>query len=129
MSARERLMAAVSAALGGMAGLPVFDAPPVRGAVPYAVVGEPELKAFDAAGLTGRQARIVVELVDAGERPTRLRGQQDAIEERVLQVGGNLGEGWRLVSITLTRSRIARAGDTRWRGASEFAALMYRIDS
>jgi hypothetical protein len=128
MSAGEVLGGAVLAVLEGL-GVSVFDAPPVRGAVPYAVVGEAECRAIDAVGLTARQARIAVELVDGGERPVRLRALQGEAEERVLGLRGELGEGWRLVAIALARSRVTRAGDTRWRGTAEFLAVLHRLNS
>ena len=128
MSAGAVLGGAVLAALEGL-GVSVFDAPPVRGAVPYAVVSEAECRAIEAVGLTARQARIAVELVDGGERPVRLRALQGEVEERVLGLRGELGEGWRLVAISLARSRITRAGDTRWRGTAEFLAVLHRLNS
>ncbi|MBB4619343.1 DUF3168 domain-containing protein [Sphingomonas abaci] len=132
--ARVLLVAAVVArlkALAGLAGVAVFDAPPVRGGLPHAVVEEPVLADASAAGCSGREARLTVMLEDAGERPVRLRALLAAVEAGLPGLAGTaIGGGWRLVTIRLTRSRLARAGrsEGRWQGSVEFAARMWRQD-
>lgn len=126
MSARGVLQSAVVAALRE-AGLAAFDAPPVRGAMPYAVVGEVLLRDAGAVGLTGRSGSLLVTFQDGGERPARLREMMEAGEAAVEALGPVLGEGWRLTGVLLARSRIARAQD-RWLGSSEFAVRMWRED-
>jgi hypothetical protein len=122
--AREALQAAVTAALEG-AGVTAFDAPPVRGALPHAVVEEPSLRDWSAATWTGREGVLVVAFHDAGERPVRLRATIEAGEAAVAAIGPALGGGWRVAQLRLQRSRVARKGE-RWLGTSEFLVRIYR---
>ncbi|MEG3163786.1 DUF3168 domain-containing protein [Sphingomonas sp. PB2P19] len=126
MSARTRLQAAIVTRLDAIAGLRVFDAPPVRGGLPYAVVEEPVLQQADAAGIAGRTGAVTVVSYDSGERPVRLRGLVGAIEDAMEALSGDVGEGWRLTATRLVRSRLARTTEDRWRGVSEFAVRLYR---
>ena len=132
MSARTVLQAALLAAVGE-AGVVAFDAPPVRRAVPHAVVEEPVLAALDAAGVVGRIGTIAVTVTDAGagggERPERLREMITTGEAGVTAMAGNLAEGWRIAGLRLTRSRIARGKGDQWIGSSEFSVRLFRIDS
>ena len=76
MSAREVLLAATIARLRGTAGLAgagVFDAPPVRAALPYVQVEEPLLADWSTKSWAGREGRLTVLVLDGGERPVRLR--------------------------------------------------------
>lgn len=131
MSAGAVLQAAVVAHLRevGPEGLMVFDAPPVRGGVPYAVVGEAVLGAADAAGVAGRVGTIAVTCIDDGERPVRLRALVGAVEEAVAGLTGDPGQGWRIAGLRLARSRIVAAKGDRWVATSEFAVRLFRIDS
>ncbi len=124
MSARELLVAAVAAKLAPLP-LTVFDAGPVRGGLPHAVVQEPDLSDWSGTGWTGREGRIAVTLADGGERPLRLRALLAQAEEAVGQVGPALGRGWRVASIRLVRSRLV-AADRQWRATAEFAVRLYR---
>ncbi|WP_380784580.1 DUF3168 domain-containing protein [Sphingomonas sp. R86521] len=125
-SAGTTLQATIVARLGLTVGVRVFDAPPVRGGLPYAVVEEPVLQQADAAGIAGRAGTMSVSCHDAGERPVRLRTLVGSIEDAIEGLSGDVGEGWRLVGVRLTRSRLTRIGDDRWRGMSEFAVRLYR---
>lgn len=131
MSAHELLQASLRAALRGHAPFSggvtaVFDAPPLRAALPYALVDEPLLVDWGTKDMAGREGRIAVLLRDAGERPVRLRtliGEADAaIEEMPRALGG----GWFVTSLALIRSRIVREGDGRWMAASEWRVRMLR---
>ena len=133
MSAGEALVAAAVAAVAAVDAVDgpdrlsaVFDAAPARAALPYAVVGDPVLIDWDAVGVTGREGRLTVTLWDAGERPERLRALIAAAETAVLGIGPDLGGGWRVASLMLARSRVARAGGDRWTGVSEFRVRLYR---
>ena len=126
MSARTTLQAAIVARLDAITGLRVFDAPPVRGGLPYAVVEEPVLQQADAAGIAGRTGTVAVLSYDSGERPVRLRALVTAIEAAMEDLSGDVGAGWRLVGVRLARSRLARTTEDRWRGVSEFAVRLYR---
>ncbi len=97
----------------------VFDAPPVRGGLPYAVVDEPVLSDWSTKTWVGREGRVLLTLFDGGERPVRVRALLAAAEEGLEALPPDLGEGWRMVRLVLVRSRVLRVGD-RWRGTSEF---------
>lgn len=129
MNAHEAMQAAVVAALkaaGALGGVAVFDAPPVRAAIPYAVIEPPVLADWSAKDWRGREGRIAVTAFDAGERPVRLRVLAGAIEDAVEAIGPPIGAGWRVATIRLARSRLARAGADRWTATSEFTVRIYR---
>ncbi|WP_298669801.1 DUF3168 domain-containing protein [uncultured Sphingomonas sp.] len=127
MSAHETVQAAAVAALRAVLGeVAVFDAPPVRAALPHVVIEPPILVDWSAKDWRGREGRLVVSAHDRGERPARLRELAAAIEDAVEAMPVALGDGWRLVSARLVRSRIARAGDDRWAATSEFTVRIYR---
>ena len=125
MSARGVLQAALVARLNVVLEVSVFDAPPVRGGLPYAVVDEPVLSDWSTKSFAGREGRVLLTLFDGGERPVRLRALLAAAEEGLEALPPDLGEGWRVVRLALVRSRVLRVGD-RWRGTSEFLVRMYR---
>ncbi|WP_267379126.1 MULTISPECIES: DUF3168 domain-containing protein [unclassified Sphingomonas] len=128
MSARILLQAAVVAALKpALPGARVFDAPPVRGGVPYAVVDEPVLADWSTKSWSGFEGRVVVALTDAGERPVRLRQLVSTAEDAACATRPEIGEGWRIVQFRLVKSRIARSGADRWGAASEFLVRLYRL--
>lgn len=129
MSARETLHAAIAealrthAALNGLTG--VFDAPPVRAALPHAVVEELLLADWGTKDMAGREGRAAVTLRDGGERPTRLRTLAEAAEQAVLEMNRTLPGGWRIVSLVFVRGRIVREG-AGWAATSEFRVRMLR---
>lgn len=130
MSARALLQAAVKRALEEHAPLAndvtgVFDAPPSRAARPYALVEEPVLADWGTKDLAGREGRISVLVHDAGE-PARLRMLIEAAEAAVGAMPPNLGEGWRVTSLSLVRSRIVREGEGRRVAASEWRVRVLR---
>ncbi len=119
------LQAAIVARLNAVLDVSVFDAPPVRGGLPYAVVDEPVLSDWSTKTWVGREGRVLLKLFDGGERPVRARALLAAAEEGLEALPPDLGEGWRVVRLALVRSRVLRVGD-RWRGKSEFLVRMYR---
>ncbi len=125
MSAGAVLQAGVVARLADVLDCAVFDAPPVRAAIPHAVVEDPVLGDWSSATWRGREGRLVVSLHDGGERPVRLRAALGAAEAAVEGLDPLLSDGWRLVRAQLVRSRVLRVGE-RWRGTSEFLVRMYR---
>lgn len=131
MSAAARLHAALAAALregGGLAALTaVFDAPPVRAALPHATVEETVLADWGTKDMAGREGRAAVTLRDGGERPARLRALAGAAEEAVLAMPRDLGGGWRIASLVFVRGRIAREG-SGWAATSEFRVRMLKED-
>jgi hypothetical protein len=119
MSVQALMQAAVVAALDGLDVTGVFDAPPVRGALPYAVVEEAVLADWSTKDMAGREGRLAVSIFDGGERPVRLRVLAGAAEDAVGAMARELGEGWRMASLVFVRSRIVRDG-VRWVAMSEW---------
>lgn len=127
MSAREALVAAATARLeAALTGAAVFDAPPVRAALPHAVVEEPVLADWSSKSWRGHEARIAVTIRDEGERPVRLRALLAQAEEALADLPRELGDGWRAASVTPSRSRVAPTGGRGWLGRAEFTVRMWR---
>ncbi|MBW4330580.1 DUF3168 domain-containing protein [Stakelama sp. CBK3Z-3] len=129
MSAGERAQAAVVAAVraeldGDVSA--VFDAPPVRSAMPYALVEEPVLADWSTKDAPGRAGRVSVLVHDSGERPARLRALAARIETAVAAMPSALGDGWRIAALTLTRSRIVKQRDGHWTALIEHRVAMLR---
>ena len=128
MSVQMRLQGALVTALedhaplGALTG--VFDAPPVRAALPYAVVGEAMLGDWGTKDMAGREAHVAVLLHDGGERPARLRLLAGEVEIAIEAMPRDLGDGWRIVSLTFVRSRIVPDGAGRWIASSEYRVRM-----
>ena len=131
MSVHQVLQQGLGAALAAHAPLAgaltaIFDAPPVRARRPYALVEEALLTDWGVKGLAGREARVAIVLRDTGERPERLRMLVEEVETAVAAMPDALGEGWRVVSRVLLRSRILNEGESRWSALSEFRLRMLR---
>lgn len=105
----------------------VFDAPPARAALPYAVVDEPLLADWSTKTWAGREARLLVTMLDTAERPVRLRTLAAAVEEALLSLGGDLEEGWRIASVAPVRSRVVR-GAERWTASVEVRVRLYQTN-
>lgn len=128
MSAGAELQAAVVLAMAGVEGLTgAFDAPPVRAALPHAVIDPPVMTDWSAKGVAGREARLTVRVIDGGERPGRLHGLTGAVEDAVTALDGAIGGGWRVVAARPVQTRIVRAAE-RWTASVVFAVRMYRDD-
>lgn len=124
---RAALVEAVCARLRErLEGCAVFDAPPVRAAVPYAVVEEPVVAPWGTKSWDGFEARVAVALWDEGERPVRLRALLGEAEEAVAELPPDLGGGWRVVRAELVRSRMAKAAAERWTARAEFLVRAWR---
>jgi len=127
VSARERLAAAAVAALAGVEGLAVFDAPPpARAALPHAVVDEPELRWAPAAALDGWEGRLTASIRDAGERPARLRDLGAKAEAALAAMPAEIGGGWRLARMRLIRGRVIPDKGGGWRWTGDYEVRLYR---
>ncbi|MEG3161874.1 phage tail protein [Sphingomonas sp. LB2R24] len=109
MSGRVVLQAAVVARLNAVLDVSVFDAPPVRGGLPYAVVDEPVLSDWSTKTWVGREGRVLLTLFDGGERPVRVRALLAAAEEGLEALAPDLDEGWRVRADTAGFSRDVEA--------------------
>ena len=119
------VVAAVRAALGNAVSA-VFDAPPVRSAMPYALVEEPVLSDWSTKDAAGREGRGSVLIHDSGEVPVRLRDLGGRVETAVAAMPSEPGDGWRIVVLTLTRSRIVKQRDGHWSALIEHRVAMLR---
>jgi len=111
-------------------GIAAFDAPPVRAALPHAVVEPPLLRRCDAVGCEGAEGRVTVTVHDAGERPTRLWQLVGGVEAALAATMPELTGGWRLVVVELGTARMRRGGGEgalRWTAAVEMRVRMYRM--
>ncbi|WP_150291905.1 tail completion protein gp17 [Sphingobium estronivorans] len=113
MSAEVAVRGAVVEALRGdadlMAGLNgLFDGASGRASAPYGVVGDCVALDWGAKDVEGRELALTVSLFDAGESPARLAALLERVDPVLRAVEG--AEGWRLVSVRLARSRVARMG-------------------
>lgn len=119
------LQAVLVAAVGTV--VTTFDSPPVRAALPHAVVEDAVLARWGGAGIDGREGRVRIMLHDAGERPVRLRTLAAQVEEAIAALSGAIDGGWRVVALRLVRSRIVKSGGgDRWTATGEFAVKLYR---
>lgn len=133
MSVQALLQAAIMAALEAHAPLAgavtgVFDAPPVRGARPYALIGDALLADWGTKDMAGREGRFAVTLHDLGERPERVRALLGEVDTAIEAMPRTLGDGWRIASLAFVRGRIVREGEARWLGTSEWRVRMLRSE-
>ena len=106
--AGETVTARAVAALKTIAGLGVYDSPPLQAVAPYAVVETGPETDWGYKGGAGRELRLALTLWDRGERPVRLRALTRAAEAAVESIeGAGEGEGgaWQLVSLHFLRER------------------------
>lgn len=108
-----------------LAGVGVFDALPVRAALPHAVIDEPLFTDWSTKSWTGREVKLTLLIHDGGERPVRLRVLTAAAEDALLALDGDLEGGWRVASAALLRSRIVRGGE-RWTAGIDVRLRLYR---
>ena len=127
--AGEALAAAAAAALRAIAGLSVFEAPPVQAVEPWALVeAGPETDWGHKSG-AGRELRLAVRLHDKGESGTRLAGLISEAETAVSAIAAVAD--WQLVSLQLLRSMKLPprkgAPESAWAGLIEFRARLLRL--
>lgn len=121
--AGEALQAGVLAALRTIAGLGVFEPGPAQAALPYATVDAGFEMDWGHKSGAGREVRLAVTLRDAGERPVRLRRLAAAAEAALAELAPAL-PGWRLVTLTATRSRLLREPKAGWAAVLEYRARL-----
>ncbi len=129
MSADVTVRAAVIAALRGdaalMAGInALFDGEPVRATMPYGVVGECISAEWGGKDLEGREVRLTVALLDGGEAPGKLAGRMARVDAVMAGIA-DAGEGWRIVTARLVRSRLSRVNRQPMSGWQ--AVMDYRV--
>lgn len=121
--AGEAIAAAASAALAGVPELnQVREGRPVRASVPYATIDAGLETDWGHKSGAGREVRLSVTLRDEGEGPERIRRLSGQAEAALGEIAAELG-GWRLVTLVLLRSRLARGADG-WTAALDWRARM-----
>ena len=123
MSAEVTVRAAVIAALRSDPPLmgainALFDGEPKRASAPCAVVGECIAADWGAKDVDGRELRLTIGVRDAGDGPARLGTLIGRIDP-AMQAADASGEGWRIVSARLIRSRMTQAPDG-WRAVVDY---------
>ncbi|WP_242122885.1 DUF3168 domain-containing protein [Sphingobium sp. Sx8-8] len=133
MSAEVAVRGAVVEALRGdallMAGLNgLFDGAAGRASAPYGVVGESLAADWGAKEVEGRELTLTVSLFDVGEKPARLAALLTRVDAVLSALEG--GEGWRVVSARLLRSRLSRTGARdRWQALADYRLRVVREPS
>ncbi|MBL8650636.1 MAG: DUF3168 domain-containing protein [Sphingopyxis sp.] len=117
MSAEQALRAAALALLAGDAALAalvhgVFDGVPARASAPYLSVGAAEGSDWGTKDVAGREVRLVLTLVGAGEAAGDAAAAR--VEALVPGLRGDTG-GWRIVGARVVRTRFGFAKDGGWR--------------
>ncbi|WP_084582258.1 tail completion protein gp17 [Sphingomonas azotifigens] len=131
MTPQEAITAALRAALAGQASLAaqtngVFDAPPVRELRPYLLIDDPVMTDWSTKDQDGREVRIAVLVRDTGQARQRARALAGAVEAAVAAMPAALGDGWRVVSRVLLRTRIVAEDAATLSAIVEFRVRMLR---
>lgn len=117
MSAEQAVRAAALALLAGDAALAglvhgVFDGVPARASAPYLSAGAAEGSDWGTKDVAGREVRLVLALVGAGEAAGDAAAAR--VEALVPGLRGDTG-GWRIVGARVVRTRFGFAKDGGWR--------------
>ena len=124
MSAGGALQAALAAALAGEARLTgIYDGPPARAGLPYAVIDAGSESDWSHKSGGGREVLVALTLWD--EQPARLAELADAVEAASAGVGAVAG--WQLVSMRMIRRRTVRDVAGPWATAIDFRARLLAI--
>ena len=124
MSAGGALQAALAAVLAGEVRLTgVYDGPPARAGVPYAVIDAGSESDWSHKSGSGREVMVALTVWD--EQPARLADLADVVEVAAAGVGGVAG--WQLVSMRLIRRRTVRDVAGPWATAIDFRARLLSL--
>lgn len=126
MSAAAVLTGAVAEALAPM-GVAVLAAPPGRALFPHLILERPVLADWSARGCEGREGRIAVQAHAQGSVPDAAEAMLAEVEAAVLALPTGLADGWRLVALSLVRSRVGPGGEGRWIALAEFRVRVVRL--
>ena len=121
MSAGGALQAALTAVLAGDSRLTgIYDGPPARASLPYAVIDAGNESDWSHKNGDGREVLVALTIWD--EAPARLAELADAVEAMALAIGEV--DGWHLVSMRLLRRRTVRDVAGPWAAAIDFRARL-----
>ena len=130
MSAGGALQAALAAVLAGDSRLTgIYDGPPARAGLPYAVIDAGSESDWSHKSGAGREVLVALTVWD--DAPARLAELADAVEALALGIGGAAGvggvAGWQLVSMRMFRRRTVRDVAGPWATAIDFRARMLAV--
>lgn len=103
----------------------IYDGPPPRAAFPYASFSSNAATDWGTKTEAGRELRLAITLWDDGESPARLHQLVAALEAVVATLPTQI-EGWRIVSLVLTRTLIARDPQGPWAGLVEHRLRLFK---
>ena len=122
--------ALAAAVLGGLRAVPglsqVADGRPIQAGDAAATLEMGPESDWGHKNGDGAELRFAVTIACGGEQPGRVRGLVARARARIDAIGPELGSGWRLVTLVMTRSRATREAGPRWRGAVDYRARMLR---
>lgn len=131
MNPHETLASAVRVALAAHAPIAgvvngVFDANPGRATRPYLLVDDPVLTDWSTKDQPGREGRLSVLVCDSGEARQRVRALAGEVEAALAALPSAIGDGWRIVSLVLQRSRMVAEGENRVTAVIDVRVRMLR---
>lgn len=104
----------------------VYDSPPARAPFPYVVISTTSATDWSTKTETGREIRLGLTIWDAGEQTARLQTLMAEVEAAMANLPRNL-DGWRIISLTLGRSLIARDPSGPWAGLIDHRIRLFQI--
>lgn len=124
MSAERVLSGVIESALATVTGLNrVEPGAAVRATSPYAEIGPVEARDWGTKDAAGREIRLTVTVRDAADRAARVHALSDAAAAAVTAIDRDV-PGWRIVSLTFLRSRVASEKAGTWVATTEWRARM-----
>ena len=96
----------------------VHDGPPAKASPPYVMLGEVTGGDWGTKTADGRELRVTVTVVDAGETSARVAGILPLVEAAVRRCV--VPAGWQAGSVVLSRSRLVAARAGEWSALMEF---------
>lgn len=126
MNAETDIRAALIERLRGDAALGaqvnrIYDGAPDKATPPMLVVGECTGSDWAVKDRPGRELRIGISIEDDRETPARISAIMPLADAVVQGLPGAVA-GWRVGSLVMTRSRLARSATGRW-----IAVIDYRV--
>lgn len=97
----------------------IFDGPPAGACFPYVAMAESPCVDWSHKSGRGRDIRLAITVWDDGKRAARLHGLMREVESAIEGMGAAL-DGWQVVSLTFSRSRVVRDTDAPWAGLVEY---------
>ena len=104
----------------------VYDSPPARAPYPYALISATSATDWSTKTETGREIRLGLTIWEEGGQTARLQMLMADAEAAMANLPRNL-VGWRIISLTLARSLIARDPTGPWAGLIDHRIRLFQI--